>query len=382
MGPTGGDGSARPPVREDFEPDLQPFQAGLRFSRVDGEVQDGPFSVTGAVIASGFGAPPDRVDLPLGETYQAPLQAAWLRVADASTELVFAYALPWAVAAPAVGDTVTVDGNWNAQPSEFVQPMGFVALRDAAGDLQLLVVEDFVPPEVPGITLGRGALAGDLTRCGGPTHMYDLEAGAEGANVEVPYGGQSQVGPFVVLHGGLLEYTVTNCPEFSPSTTVALAVLRGRLAELEDGGAGPCGETSCSTSEVCDAPACDRADPAAACNPAPPLTRCPAVPEPVCGCDGVPYESACVAAHRGASVAAGDTACLGACGATAMAGHCSRTWSCNGHDLGAQCFRTAEDAEGALCECTVDGRIVDRVPYEAELCNEADMRAACRFREF
>lgn len=380
-GGTGGDGSARPQVRADFRPEVQPFQAGLRFTLVSGDAQDGPFQVTGPVLDSGFGAPPEWVEMPLGEAYQTPLQAAWLRVADASTEILFAYALPWAVAAPAVGDTVTLSGNWNPIPSEFVQPMGYVALHDAAGDLQMLVADDFEPPEVSGISLGRGAFAGDLTRCDGPTHMYALAAGAGGANVEVPYGGQSQVGPFVVLHGGLLEFT-TSCPEFSPRTLASLAVLRGRLADLEDGGSGPCGATSCASGELCDAPACDRSDPAAACNPTPPLSDCPDTPSPVCGCDGAPYESACVAAHRGVAVARDETGCLAACDGGLRAGPCNRTWSCGGHDLGVSCFRTAADDATALCECTLDGTIVDRVPYASELCNEADMRAACRLRGF
>ena len=87
--------------------------------------------------------------------------------------------------------------------------------------------------------------------------------------------------------------------------------------------------------------------------------------------------------RRGFQATVGNEARLDACdGGTLTAGPCLRVWSCNGHDLGATCFRTAEGAESAICECSIDGRIVDRVPYEAELCNEADVRAACRFREF
>lgn len=165
----------------------------------------------------------------------------------------------------------------------------------------------------------------------------------DGTAFEVPYGGRQQVGPFVILHGDLWTAAATeNCSEWNPARLLGMAAVHGELSTFEAEAGGPCGGGHCAADEVCRLPpaaACDLGHVDARCVPRPALADCPTECAPVCDCAGRAHGNVCAAEHRGATVAAGETACLTCFGSgQGSAGRCAQFWEfCRVEDMATAC---------------------------------------------
>jgi hypothetical protein len=133
---------------------------------------------------------------------------------------------------------------------------------------------------------------------------------------EAQCGAADQTGTCTSIPSGCREIyqPVCGCDDKTYGNACEAAVASVSVAkqgECDGGGTGTfCGGfigAQCAADEYCNYPAganCGRADASGTCAPKPQV--CDAIYDPVCGCDGMTYASACVAASKGVSVESND----------------------------------------------------------------------------
>jgi hypothetical protein len=125
----------------------------------------------------------------------------------------------------------------------------------------------------------------------------------------------------------------------------------------------PCGDTSCSSSEVCvwalwSCGDSDAIEPAGHCVPRP--SSCPAEDQPVCGCDGKIHANACEALKDGADLSAYSSVTCAAPGGRFECGYAfcesGEEWCREEFEVGWSCepIPDACKQSGADCACLMD----------------------------
>lgn len=308
----------------------------------------------------GLGDSPARGEIP----------SAWtVRIDDDGRVLAASFLLPWTTPLVEPGDRVQLE--YRVRWTLVGPPVwGTMDLRAPDGaPIVWMGIESgpsrLAPLPVPW-SLSRGEVA-----CFQQDECFDwqgfelLVAPDSGDEVAVAYGAKTQVGDYVVLHGGYSDIAPGSSVECTDvlESTLRVGIVRGDLDMLEAGAGGTCGKAACTDDEYCAVPdtgACDRANASATCKPRP--EHCDPGCPGVCGCNGDFYCNACRAARRGVAVAPDATDCqqAGCTGGVAEArndlGCFRRGWTCYGRSYDVSC-KLPED--GGLCECLEDGVVID-----------------------
>jgi len=183
--------------------------AGPVLQAGDGDAPDGCFAVWEGFLGADLGAGAD---------------AFWLRMADgAGRAWIVGVEIPGLARPFDAGATAAVDldlavehslpGGPILRPGR-VAPLalsGGLVLRDAAGATLAWIGDGYPGIDAAllpaSVAIARGEVAYRRGDSCGKFQGYDADVTAGGQTVSVPYGETREVGPFVVLHGGLDEIT-------------------------------------------------------------------------------------------------------------------------------------------------------------------------------